>query len=80
MVVNASPVSFGLYVEPKENFIRPSGNVMFDSVGKVFEEFCIAVTLSGMGHDVARGKGTVMAGGGAVFIESLGKSSSSSMS
>jgi hypothetical protein len=46
--------------------------MLFDSVGKVFGEFCVAVILSGMGCDVARGAGTVKARGGAVFLESLG--------
>ena len=79
MVVNPPPVSLGLNDEPKENFIRPSGDVLFDSVGKVFGEFCVAVILSGMGRDGARGAGTIKAGGGAVFVENSGKSSSPSM-
>jgi two-component system chemotaxis response regulator CheB len=79
MVINPPPVSLGLNDEPKENFIRPSGDVLFDSVGKVFGEFCVAVILSGMGRDGARGAGTIKAGGGAVFVENPGKSSSPSM-
>jgi len=80
MVVNPPPVSLGLNDEPKENYIRPSGDVLFDSVGKVFGEFCVAVILSGMGRDGARGAGKIKAGGGAVFVENPGKSSSPSMS
>ena len=76
LVIKPPPVSLGLNDEPKENFISPSGDVLFDSVGKVFGEFCVAVILSGMGRDGARGAGTIKAGGGAVFVESPGKSSS----
>jgi len=79
MVINPPPVSLGLNDEPKENFMRPSGDVLFDSAGKVFGEFCVAVVLSGMGRDGARGAGAIKAGGGAVFVESPGKSSAPSM-
>ena len=80
LVIKPPPVSLGLNDEPKENFIRPSGDVLFDSVGKVFGEFCVSVILSGMGRDGARGAGKIKAGGGAVFVENPGKSSSPSMS
>lgn len=79
MIVNPPPVSLGLNDNPKENFMRPSGDVLFESVSKVFGEFCVAAVLSGMGRDGARGAGAIKAGGGAVFIESPGKSSSPSM-
>ncbi|MBC8287484.1 MAG: response regulator [Nitrospinae bacterium] len=79
MVINPPPVSLGLNDEPKKNFMRPSGDVLFDSASKVFGEFCVAVVLSGMGRDGAQGAGTIRAGGGAVFVENPGKSSSPSM-
>ena len=77
MMVNRPPESLGLYDEPKESFIRPSGDVLFNSVGKVFGKFCVAVILSGMGCDGARVARTIEAG--AVFVESPGKSSSPSI-
>ena len=77
MMVNRPPESLGLYDGPKENFIRPWGNVLFNSVGKVFGEFYVAVILSGMGCDGARGARTIEAG--EIFVESPGKSSSPSM-
>jgi two-component system, chemotaxis family, protein-glutamate methylesterase/glutaminase len=79
MVVNRPPLSLKLYDEPKGNFILPSGDVLFDSVDKVFGELCVVVILSGVGSDGARGARTIEAGGGAVFVESPGKSSSPSM-
>ena len=62
LVVNPPPLSLELYDEPKENFIRLSGDVLFDSVSKVFGEFCVAVILSGIARDVAYGAGAVKAG------------------
>ncbi|MBT3185361.1 MAG: response regulator [Nitrospina sp.] len=79
LVVNPPPVSLGLNLGPKENFMRPSADILFGSASEVFGEFCVAVILSGMGRDGARGAGTIKAGGGAVFIESSGKSSVPSM-
>jgi two-component system, chemotaxis family, protein-glutamate methylesterase/glutaminase len=79
MVINPPPVSLGLNDGPKENFMRPSGDVLFESASQVFGEFCVAVVLSGMGRDGARGAGAIKAGGGAVFVESPGKSSAPSM-
>ena len=73
MVINPPPVSLGLNQRPKLNFMRPSADALFESAGKVFGEFCVAVILSGMGRDGARGAGTIKAGGGAVFVESPGK-------
>ena len=79
MVINPPPLSIGLNQEPKKNFMRPSGDILFDSVSDVFGEFCIAVVLAGMGRDGAQGAGKVRAGNGAVFVEKPGESSSPSM-
>jgi two-component system chemotaxis response regulator CheB len=79
MVINPPPVSLGLNQKPKANFMRPSADVLFESASKVFGEFCVAVILSGMGRDGARGAGTIKAGAGAVFVESPGKTSVPSM-
>ena len=79
MVINPPPVSLGLNQKPKVNFMRPSADVLFESASKVFGEFCVAVILSGMGRDGARGAGTIKAGAGAVFVESPGKTSVPSM-
>ena len=79
LVINPPPVSLGLNLDPKENFIRPSADVLFESAGKVFGEHCIAVILSGLGRDGARGAGSIKAGSGAVFVESPGNKSVPSM-
>lgn len=79
MVINPPPVSIGLNNEPKKNFMRPSGDVLFGSASKVFGEYGVAVVLSGMGRDGAQGAGAIKAGGGAVFVENPGKSSAPSM-
>lgn len=72
LVINPPPVSLGLNLNAKENFIRPSA-------GKVFGEYCVAVILSGLGRDGARGAGSIKARSGAVFVESPGKKSVPSM-
>jgi two-component system chemotaxis response regulator CheB len=79
LVISPPPVSLELNLEQKENFIRPSADVLFDSAGKVFGEFCVAVILSGLGRDGARCAGSIKARSGAVFVESLEKKSGSSM-
>ena len=53
LVINPPPVSLGLNQKPKANFMRPSADALFESAGKVFVEFCVAVILSGMGRDGA---------------------------
>jgi two-component system, chemotaxis family, protein-glutamate methylesterase/glutaminase len=53
IMVNRPPVLLGLYDELKENFIRSLGVVIFDSVGNVFEKFCVAVVLLGVCRDGA---------------------------
>jgi two-component system, chemotaxis family, protein-glutamate methylesterase/glutaminase len=79
MVINPPPVTLGLNLNPKENFLRPSADVLFESVGKVFGEYCVAVILSGLGRDGAQGAGSIKARSGAVFVESPGKTSVPSM-
>ncbi|MBT3509524.1 MAG: response regulator [Nitrospina sp.] len=79
MVINPPPVTIGLNLDPKENFIRPSADILFDSAGRVFGEYCVAVVLSGLGRDGARGAGSIKARAGAVFVESPGKTSVPSM-
>ena len=79
LVINPPTVSLGLNQKPKANFMRPSADALFESAGKVFGEFCVAVILSGMGRDGARGAGTIKAGAEAVFVESPGKASVPSM-
>ena len=79
MIINPPPVTIGLNLNPKENFIRPSADILFESAGSVFGEFCVAIVLSGLGRDGARGAGSIKARAGAVFVESPGKTSVPSM-
>jgi two-component system, chemotaxis family, protein-glutamate methylesterase/glutaminase len=79
LVINPPPVSMGINLNPKKNFMRPSADILFDSAGIVFGKYCVAVILSGMGRDGAQGAGTIKAEGGAVFVESPEKTSVSSM-
>jgi len=53
-----------LYNEPPRDEQRPSGNVLLESVARVYKEKAVAVILTGMGADGAAGiKATKKAGG-----------------
>jgi two-component system, chemotaxis family, protein-glutamate methylesterase/glutaminase len=52
-----------------ENFCRPSVDVLFRSAAQVFGAACLAVVLTGMGSDGARGAADVVAAGGDVLAQ-----------
>ncbi len=54
---------------PRNNGFRPSGNVMFESVGRVFKEKSIGVILSGMGKDGIDGLQKIKECGGRVIAQ-----------
>lgn len=54
---------------PPENFCRPSVDPMFRSLAKVFGSRVLAVVLTGMGSDGARGGLEVYAAGGTVLAQ-----------
>lgn len=51
------------------NFVRPSADVMFQSLADVFKRRGIAVVLTGNGHDGAAGVSLVKARGGCVIAQ-----------
>ena len=51
------------------NFVRPSGDWLFDSVAASYESRSIAVVLSGSQGDGARGARSIAAAGGTVVVQ-----------
>jgi len=56
--------------EPKVNGHRPSADVLFESVAQEFRERSIAILMTGMGDDGARGLGAVKQAGGLTIAQS----------
>lgn len=56
--------------EPPLFFLRPAVDMMFKSCSQVFKNECLAVLLTGMGHDGAEGSKVVKDNGGFVICES----------
>lgn len=54
---------------PEENSCRPSVDVLFRSVAKLYEASALAVILTGMGQDGLRGCEAIKAAGGQVFVQ-----------
>jgi len=54
---------------PKENFCRPSVDVLFHSVARVFGARALAVVLTGMGQDGLRGCETLRGLGAQIYVQ-----------
>lgn len=62
-------MQLALTQDPPENGSRPAVDVLFRSVAKVARDRVVAVVLTGMGQDGARGAEAVVAAGGTVWIQ-----------
>ena len=61
--------TFSLSVDQKENYSRPSIDVLFESVSKVFGASALGVLLTGANHDGAKGLGSIRARGGLAIVQ-----------
>lgn len=54
---------------PKENFCRPSVDVLFQSIGRVYGARALAVVLTGMGQDGLKGCETLRGLGARIYVQ-----------
>lgn len=64
-----SKVTLHLDQNPPENFCRPAVDPMLRSVAMSFGSAALAIILTGMGHDGAKGATALVAAGGAVIAQ-----------
>ena len=62
-------VVLNLNQEPAENSCRPAVDVLFRSVAQVYGRTTLAIVLTGMGSDGARGTVQIREAGGEVFVQ-----------
>jgi two-component system chemotaxis response regulator CheB len=55
-----------------ERFLRPSANLLFESIALVYREHAIAVVLSGSGTDGSQGVRAIKKTGGTVVVQEAG--------
>jgi len=72
-------VLINLNKEPKVNFVRPSVDVLMNSVAEVFKENSIGILLTGMGMDGAQGMKAIKDAGGSTMVQDRDTSSVSQM-
>ena len=59
----------GLNQQPPENSCRPSVDVLFRSIAKVYGPHALAVVMTGMGADGALGTVAIRRAGGEIFVQ-----------
>ena len=59
----------GTHQGPKENFCRPSVDVLFRSVAAVYGARTLAIILTGMGHDGLKGCEALRGLGARIYVQ-----------
>ncbi|HUC30217.1 MAG TPA: chemotaxis response regulator protein-glutamate methylesterase [Candidatus Acidoferrum sp.] len=62
-------IVLNLNQEPPENFCRPAVDVLFRSVAEVYGPSTLAIVMTGMGSDGARGVAHIREAGGEIFVQ-----------
>ena len=70
MVIAKGSLKVELEDGPPENYLKPVADVLFRSAAGAFGQYCIAVVLTGLGHDGTLGLAHVAASGGVVLAQS----------
>jgi len=61
--------SFGLSIDPRVNYSRPSIDVLFESAARVYQERCIGIVLTGANRDGSAGLQAIKRGGGLAVVQ-----------
>ena len=61
--------TFGLSIDPKVNYSRPSIDVLFESAANVYGPRLIAILLTGANNDGAKGLRLIKEKGGLVIVQ-----------
>lgn len=69
LVMARKPFAMHVVDGPKDNFIRPSADWLFRSAATVFGAYCVAVVMTGLGHDGTVGAAHIAATGGVVIAQ-----------
>lgn len=74
-----SDATFSLTQTPRVNYVRPSADILFDSVATSFKKRAIAVVLTGKGHDGGEGLKNIKKMGGIVIVQNQATAEHSGM-
>ena len=69
LAVRPGPPTITVTKGPLENFIRPAADPLLRSMAATFGPYGVAVVLTGMGKEGAKGAAHVAAAGGAVLVQ-----------
>ena len=64
---------------PKENYCRPSADVLFRSAAKIYGSGALGLVLTGMGEDGMRGSQAIVAAGGTLIAQTMESATVASM-
>lgn len=69
ITVDAKTFQIRLLDGAEENFVRPSADILFKSLGGAFGESSIAVILTGIGQDGVQGATSIASSGGKIIVQ-----------
>lgn len=69
ITVDANTLQIRLVDGAEENFVRPSADILFKSLGSAFAESAVAVILTGIGQDGVQGAAFIVSTGGKIVVQ-----------